>query len=99
MAEIIQCEHEAIPGIAGRFNDLAERNRQQMQKVEQQLQQLQGGDWIGPNATAFFNLMNDQFLPAHQRLCTALERSGEVVTEISKMIRESEEESKSYFPT
>jgi WXG100 family type VII secretion target len=99
MAEIVQCDHEAIPGIARRFDDLAQRNRQQMKKVEQQILQLEGGDWIGPNATSFFQLMDDQYMPAYERLCAALERAGEVVQEISKLIRDAEEESKGYFPS
>ena len=99
MAEIVQCNHEAVPGVASRFSDYADQNRAQLKKVQQQLEKLKAGDWKGPNANTFFDTMENQLMPGYQRLCMALDRSAEVVQEVSKMIREAEEESKGYFPT
>ena len=69
----IRTDHDVLAAIAQRFDTEANDTRQTLQKLKSQMEVLQGGDWIGKGAQAFYREMNGDVLPALQRLINALE--------------------------
>ncbi len=53
---------------------------------------LQGGDWVGPGATAFYAEMNGDVLPSLNRLASALGEASRVTQRISAGFRQAEAE-------
>jgi WXG100 family type VII secretion target len=98
MAETIQYDYEQLNTVESKFSDLAEQARKVQQKVAQQEDVLRNGAWIGPNADKFMEVMDNQLLPANQRLAQALDKASETTRAVTKMMKDAEEESKGYFP-
>lgn len=99
MADLVQFDHDQLPGISQRFGTQADQVRAQYAKITQQMDKLRSGAWIGPNANAFYEVMDNQLLPACKRLSDALDRANETTQQVAKMMRDADEESKGYFPT
>jgi hypothetical protein len=53
---------------------------------------LQGGDWIGKGATAFYREMDGDVLPALKRLSSAMETANRVTRQISQIMTHTDEE-------
>ena len=58
---------------------------------------LQSGDWVGRGATAFYNEMDSQVLPALQRLVSALQQAQQVTVQISVIMQQVENEVAALF--
>jgi WXG100 family type VII secretion target len=67
------------------------------QKLKSAIGTLQGGDWIGKGATAFYSEMNGQVMPSMQRLRNALSEGGRVVQEIAQLLSQCEKDASSCF--
>jgi len=52
---------------------------------------LQGGDWIGQGARAFYHEMEQEVLPSLQRLANATKQAHRVTLQISRIVKEAEE--------
>lgn len=98
MADIIQFDHDQLPGISQRFGDQADQVRTQYAKILQQVDVLRQGAWIGPNADKFYEVMDNQLLPACKRLSDALDKANETTQQVAKMMRDADEETKGFFP-
>ena len=61
------------------------------------IEQLRGGDWIGEGATAFFNEMDSEVIPAMKRLQNAMTEGDKVSKEIEKIQHETEASIESIF--
>lgn len=92
MFPIFRAEYEALTKIASVFEQEAERVRQTIQQIQRILDILQGGDWLGEGATAFFKEMSSEVLPALKRLVSALEAGARTTRQISKILKDLEEE-------
>lgn len=88
----IRGDHDALSKIAQNFARESANTQRSLRKMKQSMDTLQGGDWIGKGATAFYKEMESDVLPAVQRLQSALERSDQVTRQISSILQEAEEE-------
>ena len=61
------------------FGSESARVKSTIDRLNRVIQVLEGGDWVGEGATAFFNEMRSEVMPALVRLMKALE-SGASVT-------------------
>lgn len=99
MAYTVQCDYDQLNGIVQRFNDTSESARNTLDKVSAQMEVLRGGAWIGPNADKFYEIMDNDWIPAMDRLVKAMEKAAEVVDQVQKIIKDADDQNKSYFPT
>lgn len=93
----VRADYEQLDVIAARFADHAERAQRSMQGIVRQLEALRGGDWIGRGATAFYREMDGEVLPSLRRLASALETARRTTLEISRVMKQAEDEAASVF--
>jgi WXG100 family type VII secretion target len=78
--------------VAQTFSRQLSATQRSVQAIQQKFGVLQGGDWIGQGANAFFQEMQSDVLPALQRLLRALEASERVTKQISGLLRDAEQD-------
>ncbi len=88
----IRADHDSLKVIAKGFAREASNTQRALRKMKQSMDTLQGGDWIGKGASAFYKEMESDVLPAVERLQNALERADQVTRQISAILQEAEEE-------
>lgn len=88
----IRGDHDALAKIAQGFAKESASTQRSLRKIKQSMDTLQGGDWIGKGANAFYKEMEGDVLPAVQRLESALGRANQVTRQISSILQEAEEE-------
>jgi len=88
----VRADYDALQNVARSFGLQAQAIAQSLQVLKSQMDTLQGGDWVGQGATAFYAEMNDHVLPTVQRLNSALQTSGDVTQKISQAMRSAEDE-------
>lgn len=89
-ADKIRADYDQLKTVAGTFGGLAQDTRQTMQSLKQPIASLQGGDWVGPGATAFYLEMSGQVMPSLQRLAEALDSAQTTTTRIGQIVAEAE---------
>ena len=87
VAPIIQAQYEVLEGISGRFAQQSEQTVQMIQRLQEHLQALQDGGWEGRGAESFFREMENEVLPATQRLANALSESQAITLQIIQVLR------------
>jgi WXG100 family type VII secretion target len=88
----IRADYDALKNAAQSFRQQSEAAAQSLQALKGQMDTLQGGDWIGQGANAFYAEMNDQVLPTLQRLRAALQTSADITQQISQQMKTAEDE-------
>lgn len=88
----IRADHDSLAKIAQSFAREASNTQKSLRRIKQAMDTLQGGDWIGRGATAFYREMDGEVLPAVQRLHTALNQANRVTRQIAKILQEAEDE-------
>jgi WXG100 family type VII secretion target len=99
MPYTVQVDDEQMDSIAQKFDDHYTVVEQTNVKLFDQLQVLRNGAWQGPNADAFTKKMNEDLMPGLSNLAQALLQAGEVTREVKRIIKEADDQNKSYFPT
>ncbi len=89
---VIRADYDKLTQLSQAFGQQAEQTRQTLQKLRQMMDVLQGGDWIGKGANAFYGEMSSQVLPTLNRLVRALEGGQQVTQQIGKLMKEAEDE-------
>ena len=84
-------DYEQLGKIASSFGTQASNSQRMLQQVKGRMATLQGGDWIGQGARAFYKEMEQEVLPSLQRLAKAIERAQHVTLQISCILKEAEE--------
>jgi len=92
MTPIVRADHEGLARIAGGFDREAERVRQTLQQIQRTVEILQGGDWYGEGASAFYQEMTSQVLPSMKRLLSALEAASRTTKGIDRIMKDLEDE-------
>lgn len=87
---MIRVDYDMIKKIADAFRKKETDAKSVTQKLTRPLETLRGGDWVGEGATAFFNEMDSEVLPAMKRLQNALTEGDRVSKEIEKLQHECE---------
>lgn len=88
----IRADYDQLKTIDSQFRGLAEDTRKTMQALQQPIETLQGGDWVGPGATAFYQEMSGQVMPSLQRLAAAFDEAQRATTQINRIVAQAEEE-------
>lgn len=96
-ADTIQARYDTLEMLAGRFDAYGQAQRQMIQGIRQRMDVLRNGGWIGKGSTAFFTEMDDEVLPALQRLAAALDQSHTTTHKIADVLRAAEEEAAQPF--
>ena len=91
-ASRIRGDYDALAQISQMFARQAEEMHRTIQRVQRQKDTLQGGDWVGKGATAFYQEMDGEVLPSVRRLATALSTADRVARQISQILNQAEEE-------
>ncbi|MBN1285484.1 MAG: WXG100 family type VII secretion target [Anaerolineae bacterium] len=92
MAGKIQARYDELDDVANHFAQEAAEVEQMQQRVRSAIANLQDGGWIGDAADAFYAEMEDEVLPAVQRLAEALEEANSTVKKISTILSNAEQE-------
>jgi len=96
-AETVRSDYDQLKNSAQSFNSQADAIDKMNRDINSSLQTLTGGDWIGEGARKFFAEMNDSVLPTLKRLQSALAEASRKTNEISKIMKEAEDQSSSIF--
>src|SRR5918998_944475 len=91
-APVVRSDYDALVRVAQSFGKSANETNQSLQRLRSQMDVLQGGDWVGQGATAFYREMNSDVVPTMARLTRALEASNQVVMQINQIMKAAEDE-------
>ena len=93
----IRCEYDQLATLANQFEQEADQTLQMFQQIQNMVENLQGGGWIGVGADRFYAEMEDLLFPALKRLVQALEDTGNCVSRVSSLFSEAEQEASGQF--
>jgi WXG100 family type VII secretion target len=88
----VRVDHDQLAQISRGFQTESDSAKGLIQSVRQSMDTLQGGDWVGPGATAFYAEMTGDVLPSLNRLASALGEASRVTQRISAAFRQAETE-------
>jgi WXG100 family type VII secretion target len=93
----VRADYDALAKISQAFARQATETQRMIQSVQRCVGVLQGGDWIGQGAKAFYSEMERDVLPSLQRLSAALGTAERVTGQIGQTMKEAEEEAARCF--
>jgi WXG100 family type VII secretion target len=93
----VRADYEILAQITQAFRVHASDCRKSLQRITQQMDTLQGGDWVGKGANAFYQEMNSSVLPSFNRLIASLEQASQDTRKMSDIMKKAEEEAASFF--
>ena len=96
-ADKVRSDYDQLKTIAQTFSSQADTLTGMNQNVSSCMDTLQGGDWIGQGAQAFFKEMNDSILPTMKRLQSAMTESARITTQISQTMKQAEDSASKVF--
>ncbi|MCU0498692.1 MAG: WXG100 family type VII secretion target [Anaerolineae bacterium] len=99
MAEIIQTNYEQLAQIAQLLQQRAELLEDFQRQFRQKVEQLEADGWRGLGAEAFFEEVNNDFLPRFRRLYQSLQTASQSITQIGDTLQQAEEEASNTFRT
>lgn len=94
---IFRASHDELPKISKTFRSESTHVKSSIDRLNRVVQVLEGGDWVGEGATAFYNEMRSEVMPALLRLMQALEMGATVTQQINQVIEEVEQETVHFF--
>jgi WXG100 family type VII secretion target len=94
---IIQAKYDDLEQIAQRFRQQAEHVEAMLGRLRMASSALEEGGWQGKGSSAFFSEMQQEVIPATQRLVTALTSAESVTLTIRQTLRTAEEEAGKLF--
>ncbi len=86
----VRADHDQLAQISRGFQSEADNAQRMTQSVRQAMDTLQGGDWVGPGATAFYAEMNGEVLPSLRRLSSALGEAARATQQVSGILKQAE---------
>jgi WXG100 family type VII secretion target len=95
----IRCDYDQVNQIASMFTAQGSAIAGVNKKIKAAQQTLEGGDWIGKGATAFFQEMNNEVNPSMKRLEKAMEEAASITKQIHNVMHQAEEESSKILVT
>ena len=93
----ITLDFDAFKNIEGSFRNQESATQQTIGKLNKVIEQLRGGDWFGEGATAFFNEMDSEVMPAMKKLQKAMGEGDRVSKEMERLQHEAETSITSLF--
>jgi WXG100 family type VII secretion target len=96
-APTIRSDYDQLRSMAQAFRAQSENIQKQAQQLRSDMDTLQGGDWEGKGAQAFYREMGDTVMPTMQRLQRALAEASRITQQISQVMKAAEDEASSCF--
>jgi WXG100 family type VII secretion target len=93
----VRGDYDSLGKIAQGFAQGAANTARTNRTLTQAMDQLKRGDWIGKGARAFYKEMDGDIMPSMARLAKALESAARVTQQISKVIKQAEDDSARLF--
>ena len=87
----IRADYDSLRQMAQRFGQQAEETRKTLRNLEQAVNTLRQGDWIGEGASKFYDEFDSTVLPSLKRLHSALENAGQTTKKMDDLMRQAEE--------
>jgi WXG100 family type VII secretion target len=97
MSDEIQCNYDELEQISSQFGNQSQSIQDMQQKVRASYAKLLDKGWIGLGATAYFDEMEQDILPAQERLKDALEQAGQATQQIADFVKTAEEDASGLF--
>jgi len=94
---IFRASHDELPKIAKTFGSESTQVKSTIDRLNRVVQVLEGGDWVGEGATAFYGEMRSEVMPALLRLMKALEMGAAVTKQIGQVVDEVEQDTVHFF--
>ena len=94
---IIRVDYDQMDKASRVFASESENVKRSIDSLKGVIEVLEGGDWIGEGANAFYREMHSQVMPALKRLMEALASAGRVTLEIKRIFEETEEDNSTVF--
>ena len=88
----VRTDHTQLNQISQTFQREADQTKQMIQSIRRSMDVLQGGDWIGKGATAFYQEMQSSVMPSLQRLASALDAASKATRTIGQVMKQAEGE-------
>lgn len=96
-AQRVRADYDSLAKIAQGFGRAAAANHRTVQAIRRVKGALEGGDWLGRGAKAFYQEMDQEVLPSLDRLSHTLESAQEITLKISQVMKDAEDEAASFF--
>jgi WXG100 family type VII secretion target len=96
-APSVRADYEQLKQIGRQFGEQADLSAQTLAALRQQMDVLQGGDWLGIGARAFYSEMSQSVLPTMNRLAKALQSAAQVTRQISGEVKTAEDAAAACF--
>ena len=96
-APTVRSDYDQLKNVSSSFSQQADTLNGMNQNLQGNIDTLQGGDWIGQGAQAFFKEMNDQVMPTLKRLQSAMSESARITQQISQIMKQAEENASKCF--
>ena len=93
----VRADYDQLSQISKLFEEQADTTERTLRDMTQHEQVLQGGDWIGEGAQAFYSEMEQSILPTFQRLIAALRAAARTTKAISDLVQGTEQSTSSTF--
>jgi WXG100 family type VII secretion target len=93
----IRADYDQLGQVAQRFGAASEAAGSTLQALQQNMQVLEGGDWAGQGARAFYQEMSSSVLPTLKRLTSALQAAQQTAQAISREMKQAEEAAAAVF--
>jgi WXG100 family type VII secretion target len=93
----IRADYDQLNQVAARFAQQADAIQQMIQRVRGSMGKLEDGGWIGRGATAFFEEMHSEVMPACQRFYDALNDASQATKETIQIVQTAEREASAPF--
>src|SRR3954468_23362297 len=87
----VRADYDVLAQVAQQFGQQGDSAQQLLGQLRQQMDVLQGGDWQGTGATAFYAEMNSAILPTMNRLVKAMQAAQQVTRQISTEMKSAED--------
>ena len=94
---VVRADYDALKNVSQSFGQGAAEARQSLQRLKSQVDILEGGDWMGTGARAFFQEMNGSVMPTLTRLVKALEEAQRITLQVSQVMQAAENEAAGYL--
>jgi WXG100 family type VII secretion target len=89
-ATTIRSKFDELERVAAVFGGQADGTRRLLQKLQRQIDELQGGGWVGRGAKAFYAEMENKVTPAVNSLAGALDSAAQNTQKASQVMQQAE---------
>lgn len=96
-APVIQVDYQELENISLQFADQQKRVHSVLQALQTSTDQLRRGGWVTESATSFYQDMDQNVLPAVQRLDRAMQKSEHMVRDVIRLMKAAEQEALGYI--